>query len=211
LLSTGWKLEIANCDINTTMSKSKPLILDQHDLERQIFVVRGQRVMLDSELAKLYGVPTKRLNEQVQRNQERFPEDFAYQLTAQEFTELKSQIATSKTGRGGKQKRPRVFTEHGVAMLSSVLRSPRAVEVNIAIMRAFVRMRRLIATPGELVTQLNELARTVQLHDEQIAQIAEVLRRLMEPPTQPPKRRIGFMPPESRLTHLPNGKPSSGE
>jgi hypothetical protein len=107
--------------------------------------------------------------------------------------ELKSQIVTSKAGmRGGKQKLPWVFTEHGVAMLSSVLRSPQAVAVNIAIMRAFVRMRRLIATPGELVVQLNELAQSVQLHDGQIKQIAEVLRRMMEPPSQPPKRRIGF-------------------
>jgi hypothetical protein len=176
------------------------LVIEPQELERRIFVVRGQRVMLDSDLAKLYGVATKRLNEQVQRNIERFPEDFAYQLTAQEFADLKSQIATSKTGRGGKQKLPWVFTEHGVAMLSSVLRSPRAVQVNIAIMRAFVRMRRLIATPGELVTQLNELAKTVQLHDDQIAAIADVLKKLMQPPPTPPKRKIGFLPPESRLS-----------
>jgi ORF6N domain len=182
------------------MAKSgSPIVLEPRDLERRIYIVRGQRVMLDSELADLYGVPTKRLNEQVHRNLDRFPEDFAYQLTQQEFTALKSQIATSKVGRGGKQKLPWVFTEHGVAMLSSVLRSPQAVAVNIAIMRAFVRMRRLFATPGELVTQLQELARSVQPHDEQIKQIADILRRMMEPPPQPPKRRIGFHVSDSRL------------
>jgi hypothetical protein len=179
---------------------SPPIMIDQRDLEGRILIVRGQRVMLDSDLAKLYGVPTKRVNEQVQRNADRFPEDFAYQLTAQEFADLKSQIATSSVSHGGKRKLPWVFTEHGVAMLSSVLRSPRAVQVNIAIMRAFVRMRRLIGTPGELVSQLNELAKTVQLHDSQIAAIADVLRRMMEPPPSPPKRKIGFLPPESSIS-----------
>lgn len=194
------------------MAKSSPpIVLDPQDIERRIHIVREQRVMLDSDLAKLYGVPTKRLNEQVRRNRDRFPDDFAYQLTLQEFTALKSQIATSKpVGRGGKQKLPWVFTEHGVAMLSSVLGSPQAVQVNIAIMRAFVHMRRISNTPGELVNQLIELARTVQLHDGQIRQIVDVLTQLMEPPAAPPKRKIGFLPPESRLAHSPNGQPSAG-
>jgi len=187
------------------MTKPKStLVIDPHDLERQIFVVRGQRVMIDAQLAVLYGVPTRRLNEQVQRNQDRFPSDFAYQLTQQEFMDLKSQIATSKSARGGTQKLPWVFTEHGVAMLSSVLRSPRAVQVNIGIMRAFVRLRRLMATPGELIQHLNELAKTVQLHDGQIAAITDVLRRMMEPPPSPPKRKIGFRP-DAKLDHESNG------
>src|SRR5581483_911086 len=114
--------------------------------------------MLDIELAKLYGVPTKRLNEQVRRNRDRFPEDFAFQITEQEFTNLRSQFATSSLGHGGRRYRPWAFTEHGVAMLSSVLRSPTAVRVNIEIMRAVVRLRRLLATPGELVEQLRRLA-----------------------------------------------------
>ncbi len=147
--------------------------------------------MVDSDLAALYGVTTSRLNEQVARNRDRFPEDFAFQLTAQEFTALISQIATSNSGRGGRRKRPWVFTEQGVAMLSSVLRSPTAIEVNIAIMRTFVRVRRLMATPGELVEQLTKLAETVRLHDHQIQAIADVLQRMVEPPA-PPKRRIGF-------------------
>ncbi len=119
--------------------------------------------MLDSDLARLYGVTTMRLNEQAARNRDRFPEDFSYQLTQQEFTSLISQIAISKPGRGGRRKLPWVFTEHGVAMLSSVLRSPTAVRVNIEITRTFVRLRRLMATPGELVEQLTRLAETVRL------------------------------------------------
>ena len=193
------------------MTKSKQaVVLDVQELERRIFFIRGQRVMLDSELARLYGTTVSALNQAVRRNTDRFPGDFAYLLTAQEFTELKSQIVISKGRRGGRQKLPMVFTEHGIAMLSSVLRSPRAVAVNIAIMRAFVRMRRLIATPGELVAQLNELAETVQLHDGQIKQIVDILRRMTEPAPAPPKRRIGFIPPESRLAHPQNGQPSRG-
>ncbi len=147
--------------------------------------------MLDSDLARLYGVTTKSLNQAVQRNADRFPDDFAYQLTQQEFTSLRSQIVTSKPGRGGQRYLPWVFTEHGVAMLSSVLRSPTAVRVNIEIMRAFVRLRRLMATPGELVEQVARLAETVKVHDHRINTIAEVLQRLIEPPPEP-RRRVGF-------------------
>jgi len=136
-------------------------------------------------------VTTAALNQAVRRNAERFPEDFAYQLTQQEVMSLISQIVISKPGRGGRQKRPWAFTEHGVAMLSSVLRSSTAVRVNIEIMRAFVRIRRLMATPGELVEQLTRLAETVQLHDEQIKTIVQVISKLTEH-TEEPKRRIGF-------------------
>jgi hypothetical protein len=171
-------------------------ILAAHDkIQQMVHVARGQRVMLDFDLSQLYGVPTKRLNEQVRRNQERFPEDFAYQLTRQEFTDLMSQNATSKLGRGGRRKLPWAFTEHGVAMLSSVLRSPTAVRVNIEIMRIFVRLRRLMATPGELVEQLTRLAETVQLHNGQIKAIAQVLDKLMEQPEES-RRPIGFHVPE---------------
>lgn len=176
--------------------KTSEISISSQEIENAIHVIRGQRVMLDSDLAKLYGVTTRRLNEQVQRNKDRFPEDFAFQLTQQEFTVLMSQIATSKGGRGGRRKRPWVFTEHGVAMLSSVLRSPTAARVNIGIMRAFVRLRRLMATPGELVEQLARLTETVQLHDDQIQAITEVLRQLMQPPPKRPKRKIGFHTPD---------------
>ena len=181
------------------MSKKRPLALISGDLiERRIHVVRGHRVMLDEDLAALYGVPTSRLNEQVRRNLDRFPGDFAFQLTQQEFANLISQIAISSSGHGGRRKLPWAFTEHGVAMLTSVLRSPAAIEANIAIIRAFVRMRRLLSTPGELVTQLQQLAETVQLHDRQLKAITDVLTKLMEPPPVPPKRgRIGFQPPDN--------------
>ncbi len=165
-------------------------------IERRIHIVRGQRVMLDSDLANLYGVPTHRLNEQVTRNRDRFPEDFSFQLTQQEVANLISQIAISSSGHGGRRKLPWAFTEHGIAMLSSVLNSPTAVRVNIQIIRTFVRMRRLLATPGELVTQLQQLAETVQLHDRQIKAVTDVLTRMLEPIPEPAKKgRIGFRAP----------------
>jgi hypothetical protein len=154
-------------------------------------VIRGQRVLLDADLARLYGVTTAALNQAVKRHAERFPDDFAYQLTQQEFTNLMSQTVISSLGHGGRRKLPWAFTEHGVAMLSSVLRSPTAVRVNIEIMRTFVKLRRLMATPGELVEQLTKLAETVELHDGQIKAIAEVLQQMLEEPPRP-KRRIGF-------------------
>jgi len=161
------------------------------NIERMILVVRGQRVMLDADLASLYGVETGALNRAVKRNMDRFPPDFAYQLTQQEFTDLICQNGISNSTRGGRRKRPWVFTEQGVAMLSSVLRSPPAVKVNIEIMRAFVRMRRLLATPGELAQQIVQLADTVQLHDKQIKTIADVLKQLMAKPSEP-RKEIGF-------------------
>jgi hypothetical protein len=171
--------------------KTTRRIASVKEIEQSIHVIRGQRVMLDSDLAALYGVTTRQLNQQVSRNRGRFPDDFAYQLMPQEFSNLMSQIATSSFGHGGRRKLPWVFTEQGVAMLSSVLKSPIAVRVNIEIMRAFVRMRRLMATPGELVEQLTKLKETVQLHDGQIKTIAQVLQQMMEKPLTP-QRRIGF-------------------
>ena len=168
------------------------LVLAHTQIDQRIHILRGQRIMLDFDLAELYGVETRRLNEQVRRNRKRFPTDFAFQLTGQELTDLMSQIAISNVGRGGRRKRPMAFTEQGVAMLSSVLHSKLAIKVNIEIMRAFVRLRRLLATPGELVAQIAALADTVQLHDDQIKAIAEVLRKMMEPPPEPPKGRFGF-------------------
>ena len=175
------------------MAKQKKALpkVSPAELEQAIHVVRGQRVMLDSDLAKLYGVTTSALNQAVSRNTDRFPDDFAYRLTKQEFTALISQNVTSKGGRGGRTKMPWVFTEQGVAMLSSVLKSPTAARVNVEIMRTFVRLRRLMATPGELVEQLTKLAESVQWHDEQIKVIRQVLQQMLEKPAKP-KRRIGF-------------------
>jgi hypothetical protein len=167
------------------------LLIGPDKIQSMIHVIRGQRVMLDFDLARLYGVPTSALNQAVQRNEDRFPEDFAYQLSRQEFTDLISQIVISRLEHGGRRKLPWAFTEHGVAMLSSVLRSPTAVRVNIEIIRIFVRLRRLMATPGELVEQLTRLAETVQLHDREIKTIAHALNKLMERPAGP-TRPIGF-------------------
>jgi ORF6N domain-containing protein len=184
-----------------TRRRQSAALVVAEQIETRIHIIRGVRVLLDSQLAELYGVPTKVLNQAVERNMERFPDDFAFRLTAQEVTNLKSQFVTSSLGHGGRRKLPRAYTEHGIAMLSSVLRSPTAVRVNIEIMRAFVRLRRLLATPGELVAQLQKLAETVQLHDSQIKTIADVLRKMMEPPPDtPPTRRIGFAVTDGQLS-----------
>ena len=195
------------------MAKKKAAaeLVSPDNIDQAIHLIRGQRVMLDSDLAKLYGVPTFRLNEQVARNRKRFPIDFAFQLTQKEFAILISQFAISSLGHGGRRSLPWVFTEHGVAMLSSVLNSETAIEANIQIMRAFTRLRRLFSTPGELVTQLNQLADTVQLHDEQLKVITDVLRKMMEPPpvNPQPKRRIGFQRPEPESSESkPAAKPA---
>ena len=164
-------------------------------IERRIFVVRERQVMLDEDLADLYGVETKRLVEQVKRNLERFPRDFMFQLTRDEAEALRSQIATSNAGRGGRRYAPYVFTEQGVAMLSGVLRSKRAVAVNIEIMRAFVEMRRVAGSYEKLEKRLAQLERGTDerlgRHDEQLARIFKALRHLIEPPPKA-KRPIGF-------------------
>jgi len=166
-------------------------------IESRIHEIRGVRVMLDSDLAELYGVTTAAINQAVERNIERFPEDFSYSLTKGELAILISQTVISSSSHGGRRKPPRVFTEHGIAMLSSVLRSPKAVKVNIEIIRAFVRLRKLLATPGELLTIVQQLSDTVGLHDVQIQQIAQVLQQMLAPPPDPaPKRKMGFQPPE---------------
>ncbi|NJD61160.1 MAG: ORF6N domain-containing protein [Deltaproteobacteria bacterium] len=145
--------------------------------------------MLDADLAELYGVSTKRLNEAVRRNATRFPEDFMFQLSREEDVSLRSQIATLKVGRGQHRKfLPYAFTEQGVAMLSGVLHSPRAVQVNIAIMRAFVRMRRMLVSHAELARKVDSLEKQ---YDEQFRMVFDAIRALMEPP-KTPRRRIGF-------------------
>lgn len=153
-----------------------------------IHVVRGQRVMLDADLAALYGVSTGRLNEQVKRNRNRFPADFMFRLTAEEAAHLKSQFATSSGAWGGRRKLPNVFTEHGAVMLANVLRSRVAVEASIQVVRAFVQVREFALTHEELGRRLDELERT---YDAQFKVVFEAIRDLMEPPDLPHKR-IGF-------------------
>ena len=166
-------------------------ILAHEMIEQKIFLIRNHRVMLDKDLAKLYGVPTKRLNEQVRRNIKRFPEDFMFQLTKKEFKNLKSQFATSSWG--GVRKLHYAFTEQGVAMLSGVLHSERAVQMNIAIMRVFVKLRQILFTHKELSYKLGELERKIEKHDVEIQSIFEAIRQLMTVPEEP-KRKIGFHP-----------------
>ncbi|MGD0438609.1 MAG: ORF6N domain-containing protein [Bryobacteraceae bacterium] len=170
----------------------KPSALRVASIERTIYFLRGQKVMLDADLARLYKVPTFRLNEQVKRNRSRFPKDFLFQLTAREASSLTSQIAISNSSRGGRRYRPYAFTEQGVAMLSSVLKSSRAVQVNIAIMRAFVKLRQILDTHHQLAKRLEQLEGRFDQHDAQIQEVFEAIRALLQPPPDPNKRRIGF-------------------
>jgi hypothetical protein len=207
--------EIAECDLKPVWQSELPGTLvvmpDQRDtgpslelislpaIQQRILFVRERHVMLDEDLAKLYGVETRRLTEQVKRNKERFPPDFMFQLTKDEAAALRSQSATSNQGRGGRRYAPYVFTEQGVAMLSSVLRSKRAVAVNIAIMRAFVELRRAAASYAAIERRLEDLERETQAklgrHDQQLHTIFQALRQLISPPPRP-RHRIGFAPPE---------------
>jgi hypothetical protein len=162
------------------------------EITRAILVLRGHRVLLDSELASLYGATTKRFNEQVRRNRKRFPADFMFELTAEESRSLRSQFATLKTGRGQHRKYlPYVFTEHGAIMAATILDSPRAVEISVYVVRAFVQLREMVASKTALARKLNELDGKLKNHDEAITAILSAIRELMNPP--PPKRRgIGF-------------------
>jgi ORF6N domain len=160
-------------------------------VERLIHLARGEKVLLDADLAKLYGVATKTLNRAVKRNRSRFPQDFMFQLTADEVANLRCQIGTSSSGYGGRRYLPFAFTEQGVAMLSSVLRSERAVQVNVAIMRAFVSLRRMLAANDVLSRKLAELERRLEKHDEGIKTLFDAIRELMTPPAKP-RREIGF-------------------
>jgi hypothetical protein len=165
----------------------KTSIVPIERIEKQILHIRGQNVMLDSDLAELYGVETKALVQAVKRNLERFPNDFMFQLNKEEFDALRSQIVTSK-GRGGRRYLPYVFTEQGVAMLSSVLNSKRAIEVNITIMRAFVRLRSLMATHKDLARKLDEMEKK---YDAQFKVVFDAIRQLMTP-SEKPRHPIGF-------------------
>ena len=157
----------------------------------KIYLIRGNKVMLDKDLAELYGVETGALNRAVKRNAERFPEDFMFQITAEEAELLRCQIGISKQGRGGRRYLPYAFFEQGVAMLSSVLNSKQAIEVNIAIMRAFVQLRKTLDSHAELARKLADLEKRFESHDEQIQAIFEAIRQLMAPPDKKVKK-IGF-------------------
>jgi hypothetical protein len=178
--------------LRSLSTRSRTSLTSIEDVSRAIVVFRGRKVLLDAELAALYGVTTKRLNEQVLRNRERFPTDFMFQLTAQEAATLRSQFATLKSGRGQHRKYlPYAFTEHGAIMAASVLNSPRAVEMSVYVVRAFVRLRELLATNRAFARKLDELESRLQTHDEAITGILRTLRELMNPPASE-RRGIGF-------------------
>lgn len=178
-------------------------------IESRIWLIRGQKVLLDADLAALYQVETGALNRAVKRNRERFPEDFMFQLTEPESEEvLRCQIGISNEARGGRRYRPYAFTEQGIAMLSSVLRSKRAIEVNIAIMRTFVRLRQLLATHEDLAREFEGLRVKQEEQGKQIRAVFELIEHLIEAPTEP-KRRIGF--PTSEAAQPPQAIQSNKE
>jgi hypothetical protein len=171
------------------------MLVPSERIAHSILLLRGQKVLLDAELAELYGIQTKVLVQAVKRNLDRFPSDFMFQLTNQEFNVLRSQSVTSSSTHGGRRTAPYAFTEQGVAMLSSVLSSPQAIAVNIEIMRAFVRLREVLAGNKELAAKLGELERKLKGHDQAIAGILDAIRQLMAPPATK-KRPIGFITTE---------------
>lgn len=184
------------------MSKKKiSELVPAERIARVILILRGQRVLLDSDLAALYGVTTARLNQQVRRNLERFPADFMFELAVTEHAALMLQTATSKPGRGGRRKPPLVFTEHGAIQAANVLNSPRAVLMGIHVVRAFVRLRELLSANKELAKRIDDLesriARKLSVQDDAISGIIKTIRELMNPPL-PKKRPIGFIELEER-------------
>ena len=170
-------------------------------IQQAIYLIRDQKVMIDRDPASLYGIPTKALKQAVRRNRERFPDDFMFVLDAKEFQTWRSQFVTSKEDRKGLRYAPMAFTEHGVAMLSSVLNSTQAIQVNIAIIRAFIRLRRLLADHLELSKKLNELEKK---YDRQFAVVFDAIRQLMEP-TKSPRKKIGFHVKEPRAEYARKG------
>ncbi len=170
--------------------KSKYDLIPTETIENKIFVIRGHKVMMDFHLAALYGVETKVLLQAVKRNASRFPEDFMFRLDGKEFKILRSQFVTSSWG--GRRYLPYAFTEQGVAMLSSVLRSERAIQVNIAIMRAFVKLREILSTHREFALKLKQLEMKLEKHDKEIAAVFRAIAELMAPQPEKAKHPIGF-------------------
>ena len=187
------------------MTKETPIPAER--IERAIYLLRGQKVILDRDLATLYGVPTKALKQAVNRNPKRFPDDFMFVLDGEEFATLRSQFVTSKSDpRGGTQYAPMAFTEQGVAMLSGILNSDRAIEVNIAIMRTFVKLRRMLEAHETLARKLAEIEKK---YDDQFRVVFEVLNELMTPP-EPKREQIGFSVKERRALYRVGRRKGAG-
>jgi hypothetical protein len=194
------------------MSGKRAVLPANKKIEKRIHLIRGQKVILDRDLAFLYGVPTFRFNEAVKRNRRRFPDDFMFHLTFEECAVLTSQIAMSKPGRGGRRTLPFAFTEHGAVMAANILRSERAVQMSVFVVRAFVSMRRLLVQQGNLSLKLAKLERklTARLdgHETAITEVLQQIMRLLNPPEEPeppkeesPKRKIGFLAGEPRARY----------
>ena len=172
---------------------NEPATTSVEGMDSKIHFIRGQRVMLDSDLAAIYGVPTYRLNEQLKRNPARFPSDFAFQITSEEHQNLRSQFAISRS-HGGRRSLPWVFTEHGAIMLAAVLNSQRAIDMSLYVVRAFIQMSELLNGNRQLAAKLNDLEKRVGGHDEVIGDLILAIKKLLEPPTAEEKQRgeIGF-------------------
>ncbi len=178
----------------TLLKMPKQRAVSAFAVESRILFLRHQRVILDADIAELYGVPVKVLNQQVKRNRERFPPDFVFQLTTKEHEILRSQIVTSKKGRGGRRYTPYAFTEHGAIMAATVLNSERAVQMSVFVVRAFVRLREMLATNRRLAGKIDELENRLETHDSEIQDLIEAIKELMLP-EEAPRKRIGFQLP----------------
>jgi predicted amino acid-binding ACT domain protein len=184
------------------VAKNTKSLIAAEQIDGMIRTIRGVRVMLDRDLARIYGVPTFRFNEAIKRNRHRFPPDFMFQLTREEFDSLKSQIAMSKTGRGGRRTLPYAFTEHGALQAANVLRSSRAVQMSVFVIRAFVKMREALRGSPELARKLaaleKKLTARLDVHEAAIVQVLREVMQILNPPPsppEPPRRRIGFHQP----------------
>ena len=184
---------------NASAMNTAPLSIGE--IAQRIQLIRGQRVVLDTDLAAFYGETTKRFNQQVNRNRARFPDDFMFQLDEQEFAALRLQFATLKTGRGQHRKYlPKVFTEHGAIMAATLLNSPRATELSVYVVRAFVELRGMLTSNRELASKVHTLERKVSVHERNIAELVDSMAELLAVPPPPPKRPIGFVTPQDKPT-----------
>lgn len=186
------------------MARQKGKVLVRR-VERLIHTIRGRKIVLDADLAELYGVRTSALNQAVKRNIERFPEDFAFRLDSQEFMILMSQIVTSN-GRGGRRKLPFVFTEHGAIMAANVLNSPKAVEMSVFVVRAFVKMREQLVSTATLEKRLAEIEKVLLTHDSALRDLYMKIRPILLPPPEPKRRPIGFEVREKRASYRTHKK-----
>jgi ORF6N domain len=195
----GWKTSIPVMQMSSDKTTVPIEPLSVGEVAQRIHLVRGQRVVLDTDLAAFYGETTKRFNQQVGRNHARFPQDFMFQLSDEEFAALRLQSATLKPGRGQHRKYlPYAFTEHGAIMAATLLNSPRATALSIYVVRAFVELRGMLATNRELATKVHSLERKVSVHERNIAELADSMAQLLSIPPAPPRKPIGFISPQDK-------------